>query len=362
LSKRFDDRLGARFHVGGATLRGEPVATMHDIAKLANVAVSPVSYALNGTRPISAETRQRIAAAMEELGYRPNALARALASKRSRIIALLFPPRAGGVGTTDFEIVTGAADAAREHGYHLLLSPLPLDDTEAQEQLTTQGLIDGAVVMEIRLDDARVDLLRETGTTFSIIGRTADTTGISYVDIDFEQTTHDAVRHLVELGHEHIAFLNHSQSAFDAGYGPSVRAQAAFEVAVAAAGLRPTTRMCEDSPRGGRGAFEELIAAEPRLTALVAMNEGATVGSMHAIASRGWRVPDDFAIVSIASTARAAEMTQPALTTMEAPSAELGRTGVEALLRQLDDDTEPLQRVLPCRLVVRGSSGPRRQR
>jgi DNA-binding LacI/PurR family transcriptional regulator len=336
---------------------------MHDIAKRANVAVSTVSYALNGTRPISAETRRRIAAAMDELGYRPNALARALASKRSRIIALLFPPRAGGVGTTDFEIVTGAADAAREHGYHLLLSPLPLDDTQAQEQLTTQGLIDGAVVMEIRLDDARIELLRKTGTTFSMIGRTADTTGIGYVDIDFEQAAREAVHHLVELGHTHIAFLNHAQSAFDAGYGPSVRAQAAFDQAMTAAGLAPTRGMCDDSARAGRGAFEELITAEPRLTALVAMNEGATVGCMHAIATRGRRVPDDFAIVSIASTVRAAEMTQPALTTMEAPSTELGRLGVEALLRQLDDEGgEPLQRVLPCRLVVRGSSGPSRPR
>lgn len=335
------------------------MATMHDIAKRANVAVSTVSYALNGTRPISAETRQRIEQAMEELGYRPHALARGLASKRSRIIALLFPPRAGGLGTTDFEIVTGAADAAKERGYHLLLSPLPVDDREAQEQLTMQGLIDGAVVMEIRLHDERIDLLRAADTTFSLIGRTEDTSGISYVDIDFEQMTREAVQHLLGLGHEHIAFLNHSQSAFDAGYGPSVRAQASYERTVRGAGLEPVIRMCDDSPRAGYRTFEELVASHPRLTALVAMNEGATVGSMQAIVAQGRRVPDDFAIVSIASSERAAEMTMPALTTMEVPSIQLGRLGVEALLRQLDDDgAAPVQQVLPCRLVVRGSSGP----
>lgn len=252
------------------------MATMNDIAKRANVAVSTVSYALNGTRPISAETRARIEAAMEELGYRPHALARGLASKRSRIIALLFPPRACGLGTTDFQIVTGAADAAREHGYHLLLSPLPTHDREATEQLTMQGLIDGAVVMEMR-----------------------------------------------------------------------------------DAGLQPAVRMCEDSPGAGYRTFEELLAAHPDLTGLVAMNEGATVGSMHAITGQGRRVPDDFAIVAIASSQRAAEMTMPALTTMEVPSTELGRLGVEALVAQFEDQQAPrLQRVLPCRLVVRGSSGP----
>jgi DNA-binding LacI/PurR family transcriptional regulator len=335
------------------------MATMHDIAKRANVAVSTVSYALNGTRPISAETRRRIEQAMEELGYRPHALARALASKRSRIIALLFPPRAGGLGTTDFEIVTGAADAAKERGYHLLLSPLPVDDREAQEQLTMQGLIDGAVVMEIRLHDERIDLLRAADTAFSLIGRTEDTSGISFVDIDFEQMTREAVEHLAALGHEHIAFLNHSQSAFDAGYGPSVRAQASYERTVRAAGLEPVVRMCDDSPRAGYQTFKELVATHPHLTALVAMNEGATVGSMQAIVAQGRRVPDDFAIVSIASSERAAEMTMPALTTMEVPSNQLGRLGVEALLRQLDEDgAAPVQQVLPCRLVVRGSSGP----
>ena len=334
------------------------MATMHDIAKRANVAVSTVSYALNGTRPISAETRERIEAAMEELGYRPHALARGLASKRSRIIALLFPPRAGGLGTTDFQIVTGAADAAREHGYHLLLSPLPTDDREAQEQLTMQGLIDGAVVMEIRLHDERIELLRAANATFSLIGRTEDTSDISYVDIDFDQMARDAVRHLVDLGHQHIAFLNHSQSAYDAGYGPSVRAQASYERTMRDAGLQPAVRMCEDSPSAGHRTFEELLAAHPDLTGLVAMNEGATVGSMHAIAAQGRRVPDDVAIVSIASSQRAAEMTMPALTTMEVPSTELGRLGVEALLAQLDDQEAPrLQRVLPCRLVIRGSSG-----
>ena len=333
--------------------------TMHDIAKRANVAVSTVSYALNGTRPISAETRARIEAAMEELGYRPHALARGLASKRSRIIALLFPPRAGGLGTTDFEIVTGAADAAREHGYHLLLAPLPIDDREAQEQLTMQGLIDGAVVMEIRLHDERIDLLRAAGATFSLIGRTADTTGISYVDIDFDQMTREAVTHLLDLGHRRIAFLNHAQLAYEAGYGPSVRAQAAYERTMRDAGLEAIVRMCEDRPAAGHETFTELLASHPDLTGLVAMNEGATVGSVHAITAAGKRVPEDVAVVSVASSQRAAEMTMPALTTMEVPSTEFGRLGVEALLSQLEDEGAPLlQRVLPCRLVVRGSSGP----
>src|ERR1700690_4664954 len=102
--------------------------TMLDVARLAGVALSTVSYTINGTRPISLETQQRIFTAMQELGYRPHALARGLASKRSRIIALLFPASERGLGITELEFVTSAADIARELGYNLILWPSELRD------------------------------------------------------------------------------------------------------------------------------------------------------------------------------------------------------------------------------------------
>jgi DNA-binding LacI/PurR family transcriptional regulator len=113
--------------------------TMHDVARRANVSLSTVSYAINGTRPISEETRQRIFAAMEELGYRPHALARGLASKRSRILALLFPTSERGMGTTDLEFIVGAADTAREVGYHLVLWTSDINDAVELRQLIQQG-------------------------------------------------------------------------------------------------------------------------------------------------------------------------------------------------------------------------------
>ena len=145
--------------------------TMSDVAKRAGVAVSTVSYALNGTRPISEETRQRIFAVMEELGYQPHTLARGLASKRSRIIALLFPAPERGFGITELEFVTSGAEAARENGYHLVLWPSEMHDPNELRQLTQQGLADGVVVMEVHMNDERINLLRDIGFTFSMIGR-----------------------------------------------------------------------------------------------------------------------------------------------------------------------------------------------
>ncbi len=335
------------------------MSTMLDVAKRANVALSTVSYALNGTRPISEETRQRIFTAMKELGYRPHALARGLASKRSRIIALLFPASDRGLGITELEFVTSAADAARENDYNITLWPSEMHDQNELRQFTQQGLVDGVIVMEVRLNDERINLLREIGFPFSMIGRCADTNGVGYVDIDFERTTQEVVNYLAGLGHKHIAFLNQSQSAFDAGYGPVVRAGAEFTKAIQAVGLEGVARFCRTTPQAGCEAFNELLIERPDLTALITMNERAIPGIMQAIADRGWRIPDDFSLVVIVSSARVAELMTPPLTTSDTPAAELGRLGVELLIQQLEaEEQETLQKLVPCRLIVRGSTGP----
>lgn len=333
--------------------------TMLDVAKRAGVALSTVSYAISGTRPISEETRQRIFAVMDELGYRPHALARGLASKRSRIIALLFPASERGLGITEFEFVTSATDAARENGYNLVLWTSEMRDSQELRRLTQQGLVDGIVVMEVCLKDTRIDFLREIDFPFSMIGRCENTDGLGYVDIDFEQTVRETVNYLAGLGHTSIAFLNQSQSVFDAGYGPAVRTRASFEQAVEAAGLKGVTRFSHAASQAGYEAFDELLAESPDLTAIIAMNERAVPGVMRAIANRGWSIPDDFSLVGVVSSAHVAEMTIPTLTTADAPAAELGRLGTELLIQQLETrEHSVVQTLVPCCLVERESSGP----
>jgi DNA-binding LacI/PurR family transcriptional regulator len=158
--------------------------TMQEVARRANVALSTVSYALNGTRPVSEETRQRIWTAMAELGYQPHALARGLASKRSHIIALLFPALPRGFGATALEFVTGAAEAAQRRGYHLVLWPTEIHAVGDLQQLVRQSLVDGVLVMEVRLTDERIDLLRQIGVPFSMIGRPSTVSDMSFADID----------------------------------------------------------------------------------------------------------------------------------------------------------------------------------
>src|SRR6185295_4734078 len=116
------------------------------------------------------------------------------------------------------------------------------------------------------------------------------------LDIDFDATTEDAVAHLASLGHRRIALLNHSESSRDHGYGPTLRAESGFRRAMQRRGLTASTVWCDESPVAGRTAIPTLLAAEPDLTAIVAMNESAVIGAVSAIGQLGLSVHQDFSV------------------------------------------------------------------
>lgn len=338
------------------------MATMHDVARLAQVSVSTVSYVLTGTRPISQATRDKVLAAMAELDYQPNAMARGLASRRSRILGLLMPMDERGLGATETAFVTGAAAAASAVGYHLVLSPVGGGNLDDLRRLASQRMLDGVVLMEVQLADERVTVLQEAGVPLVLIGRTGDTTGLSYVDIDFEQTVREAVAHLVGLGHRHIVYVNHSAATLASGYGPALRTRDAFVTAMTGHGLEPVMIPAEDSAAGGRAALAAAFARTPELTAVLAMNETAIFGILGELTGRGLSVPDDVSVVSMVTSPQVAELATPALTAMTSPGSTLGRIAIEALVRHLDGPGhERHQQLLPCALEIRGSTaGPRR--
>ncbi|GIF66136.1 LacI family transcriptional regulator [Asanoa ishikariensis] len=334
------------------------MATMHDVARLARVSVSTVSYVLTGTRPISDATRARVLEAMAELDYQPNAMARGLATRRSRIVGLLMPMSERGFGATETAFVTGAAAAASDAGYHLVLSPIGAGDLDDLRRLASQRMVDGVALMEVQIEDGRVGVLQETGVPLVLIGRTSDTTGLSYVDIDFDQTVREAVDHLVGLGHRRIVYVNHSAATIAAGYGPALRTRDSFVAAMTGYGLEPLMIPAEDSAAGGRAALAQAMTQAPDLTAVLAMNENAIFGILAELAVRRRAVPGDVSVVSMVTSPAVAELAYPALTAMTSPGSALGRIAVEALLRQLDGTGAHHQQLLPCALEVRGSTCP----
>ncbi|MEU4532191.1 LacI family DNA-binding transcriptional regulator [Micromonospora ureilytica] len=335
---------------------------MHDVARLAQVSVSTVSYVLTGTRPISQATRNKVLAAMAQLDYQPNAMARGLASRRSRILGLLMPMDERGLGATETAFVTGAAAAASVAGYHLVLSPVGGGNLDDLRRLASQRMLDGVVLMEVQLADERVTVLQEAGVPLVLIGRTGDTSTLSYVDIDFDQTVREAVAHLVDLGHRRIVYVNHSAATLASGYGPALRTRDAFTAAMTGHGLEPVMIAAEDSAAGGRAALAAAFARAPELTAVLAMNETAIFGILGELTGRGLSVPDDVSVVSMVTSPQVAELATPALTAMTSPGSALGRIAIEALTRHLDGPADQRhQQLLPCALEIRGSTAaPRR--
>src|ERR1700712_1728934 len=179
---------------------------MQDVAERANVSIATVSFVVNGTKRVSETTRTRVETAMSELGFTRNAVARALASRRSRLIALLFPALDTRGNWSALEFVHGASAAAAERDHHLILWPVANDPIALREYLDG-GLVDGVLAMEVQLEDPRVPVLESTGTPFVLIGRTSDTTGYAFADIDFESSTTAALEHLEGLGHRRIALV-----------------------------------------------------------------------------------------------------------------------------------------------------------
>lgn len=333
------------------------MATMADIARKANVSVSTVSYALSGKRPISPETRRRVLAAMDALDFRPNAAGRALASRRARAVALLFPVPGRGVTEHQLEFFTSAAETAGEHGYAFLLSMAPADDAEVL-RMSRDGLVDGLILMEVRRHDPRVALLRAEGVPFTLIGHCDDNTGHSFVDLDFAGAIETAVAHLADLGHREVAFVNTSAALIGSGYGPAIRSLAGFERALARFDLRGHHVPCEPTPEAGRRLTDHLIGEFPGVTAVVAINRealGAIFGRAH---DRGLAIPGDLSVVGVLSE-RLARLFTPALTTVDFPVAAMARLGTELLIRQLEGGaTEPSHTLFEGALVVRKSTGP----
>ena len=333
-------------------------ATMKDVAEAAGVSIATVSFVLNDTKPVTPETRRRIEQAMADLGFRRNMVARALASRRTRIIALVCPFAADRTAHSLKDFFIGAAQAANEADHHLVIWPVS-NDGEALASLVGQKLVDGVVLMEVGLDDARVEVLRELNTPFALIGRTRDMTGVPYVDIDFETSMRLCLDHLADLGHRRIAFVNGSEEVPGmAGFGPYVRTEEAYRTLSRKRRMRPAVFRSLGTVRAGRQVAREMLESTPDVTAMIVLEEATATGVVAELTHQGHKVPADISVLSVLGSVEVAAMTDPPLTTVAGPSAELGRLGVEALLRRLEDPNDLTALLRAGELVIGESTGP----
>jgi DNA-binding LacI/PurR family transcriptional regulator len=277
---------------------------------------------------------------------------------RTHALGLVFPPAGEHYTGMQLDFIGSIAEAARAYDYDILLTAGTEADDPAFRRLLRDWHVDGVIVMEIRLEDDRVDLLTELGTPFVTIGRPGPEHKTWWVDLDFALLSHSCVRHLADLGHRRIAFVNRSEQLFRAGYEPAHRGLEGFTKGMAELGLTGRSYLCGDNPAAGEACLERILLEDPATTAVVTMNEAGLGGLYRGLTRVGRVVPRDFSVAGVAAGPWAERVT-PQLTAADIPAGEMGRVGVELMMERLESPDAPPRHVLLRPLVsIRSSTGP----
>ncbi|MFC1409580.1 LacI family DNA-binding transcriptional regulator [Streptacidiphilus sp. N1-12] len=332
------------------------MVTLAEVAQRAGVSPSTVSYVLSGKRAISEPTRIRVEQAISDLGYHPNAGARALAGKRSHIIALVVPLRTDVYVPIMMEIAIAVTMAARQYGYDVLLITND-EGPEGVRRVAASGLADGVVLMDVELEDERIPVLRELGSHAAMIGLPADSTGLACVDHDFTAAGALCADHLADLGHRDVAFVGYAPEVYRRHAGYAERTLSGFRERAAERGLRILHRPCEGSYESTAGTLARILEDRPATTGFVVQNEGALGPLLSLLRSSGRIVPEDVSVVALCPE-QLAEQNSPRLTAVTGPAQELGRQAVELVMSRINGGTPPEITLLTPVLTVRESTGP----
>jgi DNA-binding LacI/PurR family transcriptional regulator len=328
-----------------------------DVARHAGVSPSTVSYALSGKRPISEETRRRVTEAISELGYRPHAGARALASSRSNVLALVVPLRAGIHVPVVMQFAVSVVTTARRYDHDVLLLTQEEGD-DGLRRVADTALVDALIVMDVQLRDTRLGLLRSLERPSVMIGFPADATGLTCIDLDFKAAGEACVEHLARLGHRTVALVGSPPEVYLRQTAFAQRVVQGFTAAADRSGLASSVHPCEASPAAARLVAEQLLREQPALTAVVVHNEPVVEPLIDAFEQLGLRVPGDLSVTAICPD-ELAEAVRIPVTSVALPSAEVGERAVQLLMRKLGGDAVPEATLLPPRLTERASTAPR---
>lgn len=325
--------------------------TIREVAALAGVSHQTVSRVINQNERVSPETRQKVLAAIDELGYSPNATARDMARGNTHTFACLSP------NLTDYtfaSIIEGAETEARLDNYFLISSSAPDEDTFLclVEQLVTSRRTDGLLVINPYTDQRYQHLPAGVPTVF--IGARPSSETVDAVALDDRGAATMAVQHLLELGHRRIALIS----------GPAVEdctqdRQTAFLNCLSAYGVSADPDLIVEGDWSATSGFEAAVKLSHRnklFTALFAMNDRMAIGAIRALRERGARVPQDISVIGFDDLPLASYF-DPPLTTMRQDMFGIGREAARLLIRAVEQPDLPRRQLrIPAELVVRGST------
>jgi len=328
--------------------------TIRDVAARAGVSHQTVSRVINGVERVSPATRLKVEAAIDELGFSPNAIARFMARGRTHLLACISP------NLTDFtfaSLIEGAESEARQHGYFVITASAPCaeDFNLLVEQLFSSRQAEGLVVINPYADERYQNLPAHIPTVF--LGARPRDNEADAVYLDEENAGSQAARHLLALGHRRIAAIT----------GPKIEdcAQdrcAGYAAELRAAGIDPQEEWMYEgdwSATSGYQAIEHFLSRRLDFSAVFAQNDRMAVGAIRALRDAGRSVPEDISVMGFDDIPLASYF-DPPLTTIRQDIPYSGQQAVRLLMRRIEAPEAPPQTVLvPAELVVRQSTAKR---
>ncbi|KZB90297.1 LacI family transcriptional regulator [Bacillus sp. VT 712] len=318
--------------------------TIKDVANLAKVAPSTVSRVIANSSRISEKTKQRVRAAMEELGYHPNIIARNLANKTTEAIGIVMPSSAGNVFQNPFfpEVLRGISTGAHEKKRAIYMSTGEAESEILREvmQMVQGRRVDGLILLYSKIDDPVLAYLKEQNIPFVVVGKPfKDSEYITYVDNDNFKAGKEATEYLIELGHNRIAFIGGSLDLV-----VTIDRLTGYDKAIQGAGIAYRSEYViheEFLQEGGKEAVCELLSLEERPTALVVADDLMALGVLNTLDAIGISVPEDMSIISF-NNVLIAEMARPALTSIDINIFELGYQAVRSLTKKIEASSQPI--------------------
>lgn len=323
-----------------------------DVADAAGVSTATVSHVINNTRFVTDETRTRVTRAINKLNYYPNAQARSFALGRSTTLGLVVSDIANPFFP---EIVKAVELAAYEQGYDVVLANTSYDAGRTSNYVRRfiERKVAGVLLMTSELDTSLIDELRrqQVAVVFLDLGRPG--AQMSNIVVDYELGIEQAIKHLKDLGHTRIAYIGGPKRLRSA-----VKRLEAFENSIKKflPRAKPIIREGDFQMTSGLNIATELLGLSPRPTALVVANDLMAFGAVRACRMSGLRVPEDVSVIGYDDIALA-QMSDPPLTTVQLPRAELGRTAVEAVMEIIEHPKGfGVERHIATKLLIRDST------
>ena len=325
-------------------------ATIRDVAAAAGVSPATVSRVLNGKVKVAAELHVRVQAAVESLGYRPNAMARNLRNRATMVLGAVISDVTNPFFTS---MVRGFEDVAHTAGYSVVLanSDEDLDKERRYLEVAAAEQMAGVVLSPASSTRTDVSVLTSYGIPLVTVDRQLKGGHVDSVIIDNHRAAKEATTHLMEQGCRRIAYIS----------GPTTtttgeRRLAGYRAALRSTGLDPIVTRADFRVDGGYRAAMQLLDATPPPDGMLVGNNLMALGALQALQERGVALPEDIAFVSFDGVIWA-RILQPTLTVVEQPTYDIGRQAAELLLARITSPGKPVAEVvLPAELKIGQSS------